>query len=95
MTGFIFAYAYINMDTLINTLLALALPLGFVASAIAQEPTLLLGAVDERPTGTAGSKADAGCRQCTGLEDQQHPIQAAILDVEQFVCCKHFIEREE
>ena len=32
--------------------------------------------------------------ECTGVEDQQHPIRAAILDVEQFVCCEHSIGSE-
>ena len=32
--------------------------------------------------------------KCTGVEDQQHPIRAAILDVEQFVCCEHLNESE-
>ncbi len=32
---------------------------------------------------------------CTGVEDPQHPIRAAILDVEQFVCCEHFNGSED
>ena len=33
-------------------------------------------------------------KSCTGVEDPQHPIRAAILDVEQFTCCETLNESE-
>jgi hypothetical protein len=33
-------------------------------------------------------------KSCTGVEDPQHPIRAAILDVEQFVCCENLNKEE-
>ncbi|NIR43554.1 MAG: hypothetical protein GWN99_06605 [Gemmatimonadetes bacterium] len=31
---------------------------------------------------------------CTGVQDPQHPIRVAVVDVEQFVCCERNIRNE-
>jgi len=63
---------------------------GWYGDSAPYESRLLISVL---PDEDASRLVDA-VSNCTGVQDPQHPIRVAVLDVERFVCCENNLQAE-